>query len=198
MDKASRRSPPATGGHLVRAVAGQCGGGHQVSVRFRRSKNILVGSGTDVALKGCQPGAAVEEVRRTGTTIPEGQYGAKPGVPVPGNIRIVGRAPDGTLGYVEGDGGRQAQRYRRRRDLPHHPRRQRRDGRTNRRLHRTGTRHGAPARDRPGAAGRETPTDELSLVWFEREPRHRPTPTSLEALVKDKRCPAVPDRRRRW
>jgi len=76
------RWPGAMGSHI------------RVSVAVRRSKNVLVGG----RLTGVLPDAAVE-TGPAGTPIPDGTR------PVAGNVRIVARAADGTLGYSDGAGG---------------------------------------------------------------------------------------------
>ena len=74
---------------------GEAGRTISLRVGFVRSKNIWVGS----ALKGVSPGAAVEL----------GDDPAKPPaddtLPVPANIRIVDKLPDGTLGFRNAGGG---------------------------------------------------------------------------------------------
>jgi phage tail sheath protein FI len=73
---------------------GAMGARVRVSVAIRRSKNVLVGG----RLTGVLPGAAVETAA-AGTTIPDGTK------PVTGNVRIVARAADRTLGYRNATGG---------------------------------------------------------------------------------------------
>jgi uncharacterized protein len=72
----------------------------KVSVRFRRSKNILVTGTGGVELKGVGPGAAVEQVADRNAVPPD--TGANKVLPTAANIKIVGLMPDGRLGYVQG------------------------------------------------------------------------------------------------
>lgn len=88
---------------------GQSANDIAISVSFQRSKNVLgttTRAGTTVtALKGVQPGAAVE-VFANPDALPREIDPAtrKPVPPAPGAVRIVAQAPDGSLGY-RGAGG---------------------------------------------------------------------------------------------
>jgi phage tail sheath protein FI len=101
---------PSTGTAVLRWWArwpGQAGARINVAVAFRRSKNVLIsstaaGGTTTVRLTGVQPGAAVE-------VAPLGADGKPPKrddrtKPNAADIRIVARAADGSLGYLNQDG----------------------------------------------------------------------------------------------
>jgi hypothetical protein len=77
---------------------GAAGKEFAISVSFQRSKNILIpATAPDPAvLKGVQPGAAVETFASP-DAIPKDTV--PPVAPVPGNVQIVARAADGTLGF---------------------------------------------------------------------------------------------------
>lgn len=84
---------------------GSVGAQIKVQVAFRRSKNVLIASGSTVKLTGLQPGAAVELADLVNGRPPRlGDQDA----PVSANIRVVDRGPDGVLGYRTAQGGIEA------------------------------------------------------------------------------------------
>ncbi len=83
---------------------GAAGNEFAVSVSFQRSKNILIpGSGPNpvAALKGVQPGAAVETFANA-DAIPKEKVPPVP--PVAANVQIIARAADGSLGFRDQNG----------------------------------------------------------------------------------------------
>jgi phage tail sheath protein FI len=84
---------PATGNTaLARWRArwpGEFGRQIKITVALRRSRNVLVGG----RLVGVQPGAAVETGAANAPVPPNTT------APVPNNVQIIARAPDGSLGY---------------------------------------------------------------------------------------------------
>lgn len=167
VDKNFAKVAVGTAGTWYARWPGAAGATINITVRFRRSKNILVGSGTDVALKGVSPGAAVEKVPDRNDIPKDTRTKFVP--PVPANIEIIGRTSVGKLGYDQGDSGVvppgdvgpgaichitldvEVKMGADRSDVY------------------TGLEVG---RSHPRSIGKvlhpETPTDELSLVWFER------------------------------
>jgi phage tail sheath protein FI len=160
---------------------GSAGDTIKISVRFRRSKNILVTGSSGVELKGVAPGAAVEQVADR-NQIPKDTGNAKV-PPTAANIKIVGLTTDGRLGYVQGGtvvpptdispGG-----------ICHITldvdveTGDRRDSYTGLEL---GAAH---PRSIDKALDPETPADDLSLVWFERNTAPAPSDADvLSALI---------------
>ena len=162
---------------------GRAGETISVTVRFKRSKNILVAGGGGLELKGVAPGAAVEQVANR-DDIPKDTGPAKV-PPTAANIKIIGLTTDGRLGYVQGgtvvpptdigNGGichitldvdvRMGDR---------------RDSYTGLEL---GANH---PRSIEKALDPETPVDEFSLVWFERTTAPAPSEADvLLALIQD-------------
>lgn len=74
----------------------------RVTVRFRRSKNILTAVREGFELKGVTTGAAVEEVPDR-TKVPKDTDPGKE-LPVSANIKMIGKGPEGAYGYVQPDG----------------------------------------------------------------------------------------------
>jgi phage tail sheath protein FI len=162
---------------------GSAGASISVTVRFRRGKNILVGSGTTVALKGVAPGAGVEQVPDR-TNIPK-DSGPSAVPPVPASVKIVGRTPDGKLGYDPGGGAVVPPSDIAPGAICHitlDVEVKMGDGRLDTY---TGLElGGGHPRAIDNVLHPETPTDELSLVWFERNPAATDADV-LAALVKD-------------
>jgi uncharacterized protein len=103
IDKAFAKVDIGTAGIWYARWPGSAGANIQLSVTFRRSKNILVGSGTDLKLKGVSSGAAVEQVPDR-TKVPQDSTGIAPVLPDAASIKMIGRTPDGGWGFDQGGG----------------------------------------------------------------------------------------------